>query len=253
MRVVTWNCNMALHKKCEPLMELRPDIAVIQECADVTGVTAHKSMMPYTNHHWIGHSKNKGLGVFSFGDFRIERHRSFSSDFHLFLPAVVDGPAHLHLLAVWAYNHRVPSAHLGGSGKPCDACDHYRAFLASNMAMVVGDFNNNDIWDTPGNPYNHSRTVTTLSELGFRSTYHSWFQESFGKEKQATFYFYRHRTKPYHIDYAFLKDRQIAALKRVELGNPEQWLQYSDHVPLVLDLNVVKETVEENRSGPLSL
>lgn len=29
LRIVIWNCGMALHKKAEPLMALNPDIAII--------------------------------------------------------------------------------------------------------------------------------------------------------------------------------------------------------------------------------
>ncbi len=32
LRILTWNCQMALRKKHELLASLRPDIAVIQEC-----------------------------------------------------------------------------------------------------------------------------------------------------------------------------------------------------------------------------
>ena len=28
LRIVIWNCNMALHKKVEPLMALKPDMAI---------------------------------------------------------------------------------------------------------------------------------------------------------------------------------------------------------------------------------
>ena len=34
MRLIAWNCNMAFHRKVEPLLALRPDIAVISECAE---------------------------------------------------------------------------------------------------------------------------------------------------------------------------------------------------------------------------
>lgn len=33
MRIVVWNCRMALEKKRESLYKLRPDIAVIPECS----------------------------------------------------------------------------------------------------------------------------------------------------------------------------------------------------------------------------
>ena len=41
MRIVAWNCNMALHKKYEHLLALRPDVAAIPECAQ-TGLTRRK-------------------------------------------------------------------------------------------------------------------------------------------------------------------------------------------------------------------
>lgn len=34
MRLVTWNCGMALHRKFEALLGLEPDIAVVCECAE---------------------------------------------------------------------------------------------------------------------------------------------------------------------------------------------------------------------------
>lgn len=244
IRIVTWNCNMALHKKFEPLMSLKPDVAVIQECAEITSDSANKQGMPCANIQWIGHQKKKGLGVFSFGDFRIQKHESFSSNFHLFLPIIVSGPVSLNLMAVWAYNHRVPVSCPNGSGGPFDAFVYYHSFLSARSTVVVGDFNNNFIWDKPGNPYNHSRTVESLSQLGFRSAYHSWYNETFGSELQATFYFYRHPDKPYHIDYAFLSAQQIQHLSFLELGNATEWLEFSDHVPLVIDLTVGSRYVD---------
>jgi len=32
MRLVTWNCNSTVSKKLEKLIELKPDVAVVQEC-----------------------------------------------------------------------------------------------------------------------------------------------------------------------------------------------------------------------------
>jgi len=32
MRILAWNCAMALHKKAQAFAALRPDIAVIPEC-----------------------------------------------------------------------------------------------------------------------------------------------------------------------------------------------------------------------------
>jgi len=226
---------MGLAKKIEPLMALRPDIAVIQECGDPSQKS--HSRLPCADHQWVGLHRNKGLGVFAFGEYGLIRHGAFSERFHLFLPLVVQGPLSFNLMAVWAYNHRV-APESGACGVPSEACEFYAEFLSSKKeTLVVGDFNNNFIWDKRDNPANHSRTVDALARAGLRSAYHVWFGEDFGKETQGTFYFYGHITKPYHIDYAFLQKDSFNALSVVELGRPEDWLQYSDHVPLVLELS----------------
>jgi hypothetical protein len=34
LRIVTWNCGMALARKAPSLLALHPDIAVVQECSE---------------------------------------------------------------------------------------------------------------------------------------------------------------------------------------------------------------------------
>ena len=34
MRIVAWNCNMALDRKIDALLALKPDIAIVAECAE---------------------------------------------------------------------------------------------------------------------------------------------------------------------------------------------------------------------------
>jgi hypothetical protein len=34
MKIVAWNCNMGFHKKYESLLALKPDVAIIPECAN---------------------------------------------------------------------------------------------------------------------------------------------------------------------------------------------------------------------------
>ena len=45
MRLVAWNCAMALHRKFEALLSLRPDVAVIAECAE-PGRLAERLALP---------------------------------------------------------------------------------------------------------------------------------------------------------------------------------------------------------------
>ena len=65
LRIVSWNCNMALRLKFDRLLSLRPDVAVIQECADPDGA---KGWRPdCAAYDWIGFNPDKGLGIFTFG------------------------------------------------------------------------------------------------------------------------------------------------------------------------------------------
>ena len=62
---------MALRQKFDRLLSLRPDVAVIQECADPTAIGWQPACAAYD---WIGFNPDKGLGVFTFGDLALSRH-----------------------------------------------------------------------------------------------------------------------------------------------------------------------------------
>lgn len=70
-----------------------------------------------------------------------------------------------------------------------------------------------------------------LTELGFRSLYHHTSREEHGQEGQPTFYQHRSEAKPYHIDYVFAHETQLAGgMMAVQIGAPSEWLQVSDHI-----------------------
>ena len=140
------------------------------------------------------------------------------------------------VLAVWAFNHRgeEPGPRRGRTHR---ALGHYAEFLERQRAVVIGDFNDNVRWDTPANP-SFERTVELLDRAGYASVYHERSGEVLGAETGATLLWYRHLEKRYMVDYAFVPRPWLAGVQRFELGDPEQWLAWSDHVPLVLDLAV---------------
>lgn len=55
MRVVTWNCCMALHRKFDALLRLQPDIAIICECAEPKRLAASGLNGLSSEPVWIGH------------------------------------------------------------------------------------------------------------------------------------------------------------------------------------------------------
>ncbi len=104
--------------------------------------------------------------------------------------------------------------------------------------MVLGDFNSNVRWDEWDRWWNHTDVVRELSALGLESIYHHCNSEAQGKETQPTFFMNRNRARPYHIDYAFASEELIKS-SAICIGNPEQWLQFSDHLPIILDIAAI--------------
>jgi exodeoxyribonuclease III len=91
LRLVTWNCGMAIHKKVEPLLALLPDLAILPECAEPDVIRTRAPTFSFTDCEWSVLQSTKGLGVFSFGGLSMRRHQSWDRAFHLFLPLEIRG------------------------------------------------------------------------------------------------------------------------------------------------------------------
>jgi len=102
--------------------------------------------------------------------------------------------------------------------------------------VAAGDFNSNVQWDAHRPGRNHTEVVCLLNGYGLISAYHSRLGEKQGAETCPTYYFYRHQDKPFHIDYVFVP--QGWKLRSVEVGSFREWGQLSDHVPVVVDVEV---------------
>lgn len=105
--------------------------------------------------------------------------------------------------------------------------------------LLVGDFNSNSIWDYQHRVGSHSAVVNRLAEKGIHSLYHVHHQQEQGKEAHPTFYLYRQKEKAYHIDYCFGSADMVKRLVSVEVGEHEEWMKWSDHVPAMVTFNEV--------------
>ena len=97
LRIVTWNCGMALARKAPTLLALNPDIAVVQECSkkSVEVIRAHGF-----SGVWFGANPNKGLAVFSRTQFTVQAVDKLFGKW--VVPVTVHGALDFNLLAVWA-------------------------------------------------------------------------------------------------------------------------------------------------------
>ena len=78
MRLVAWNCNMALHRKIDALLRLEPDVAVISECAEPERLRARSAEDWLQGEPvWIGDNPNKGLAVLTFNGYSARLHQPY--------------------------------------------------------------------------------------------------------------------------------------------------------------------------------
>jgi exodeoxyribonuclease-3 len=244
MRLVAWNCNMALHRKSAALLALAPDIAVLSECAAPARLAETGALdsldAPASEVAWIGRNPHKGLAVLARNGYRVRLDDSYRPGLDWIAPVRIDGPAGFNLLAVWAQNFSGGVTRKHQVGPLRRALSRYRPFLAERSCLVAGDFNHNVIWDKPGWRNNHAGAVERLAALGLVSAYHALRGEAAGAEREPTLY-WRDRAKhgpTYHIDYVFLPRAWLGRVRAFAVGSFEDWCGagLSDHAPLLLDL-----------------
>ncbi len=222
-------------------MRLAPDIAVISECARPEKLRAMCDAHWLEREPvWIGTNPNKGLAVLAFNDYRVRLHEGYSPAYRYICPVHVEGPIAFNLLAVWAQNASAGIRRKRQPGPLRLAVTRYRDFLSERPGIIAGDWNNNVIWDRPGWRINQASHVRVLAERGLVSVYHEVMNEPQGGETIPTHYWRdRKRDGPtYHIDYIFVPETWLAAVRHFEVGGFDAWCGsgLSDHVPLIMDL-----------------
>lgn len=243
MRLVAWNCNMALHRKLHALRRLVPDIAVVSECASPERLRGLAALDDISGDPiWIGDNPNKGLAVLAFNGYRLSLAREFHPTLRHLAPVHITGPASCNLLAVWAQNVSGGNVRKRQAGPLRRGLKKYKSFLSGGSAIVAGDFNNNVIWHKPGYWINHGISVAILESYGLVSAYHARTGERQGEETMPTLY-WRDRRKDgptYHIDYVFLPRAWLDRIRGFDVGSFEEWCGsgLSDHVPVVVDVDV---------------
>lgn len=92
---------MVFRCKTEIINKFNSDIAVIQECENEEVLKNKKSIIIYNNFIWCGANRNKGLGVMSFNDCKVEL-LEHNEEFKYILPVrIFKNKTEFFLLAVW--------------------------------------------------------------------------------------------------------------------------------------------------------
>lgn len=226
MRIVSWNCAMGFSKKRSLVEALEPDIAVLAEVSE-----KHIAETDAPFKAWVGSNPNKGLGVIGFTNRSYALHDAGSLlPWHI--PFRVDG---MNIIGLWAH---VRDKDLKYVRVAHEVVDRHADFLASGPSLLVGDFNSNTVWDKVHPGRNHSMLVSKLHELGLQSVYHRAGSVAHGAETAKTYFHTKKLHFGHHIDYAFLR----GASASLRIGRHEDWLQHSDHMPLILDVESTPES-----------
>lgn len=236
MKIITWNCNMAFRKKATYILAHKPDILIIPECEHPDKLSFAENTPLPKDFIWMGDNKNKGLGIFSYSHFRFKVLRNHNPKLKTIIPIKVTGnDVQFTLFAIWANNPTDPDGQY--VEQIWKALAHYKRQLKSTQTILIGDFNSNTIWDKKFRIGNHSHVVERLEKKGIHSCYHAHYNQEQGKEKDPTFYLYKHKEKSYHLDYCFASMDMIDKIQSVEIGAYDFWKAYSDHVPVMVTFN----------------
>jgi hypothetical protein len=219
---------MAFLRKSESIMALKPDVLVIQEISqrDIAAINP-----PFS--YWVGNYVHKGSAVLGFGDHEYSIDPSYTDAIPWYIPLRINDVP-LNILAVWAYwvsrsRRYVRLTH--------EAVTHYQKFLSVGHTIIAGDFNSNSVWDAEHGELSHSNLNKKFEILGIESAYHYHKKELHGKELTPTQYQYRHVHEGYHLDYMYVS-KELLPASTFSVLDMSIYLKMSDHMPLVLDINL---------------
>ncbi len=233
MKLILWNCQGAFRKKAEIILKYNPDILIVQECENPEKLIFSNSTIKPDDFLWFGDNQHKGLGIFSFGDYKFEILEQHNPEFKIVVPIKVTNHNYSFVLfAIWANN--VGDKNNRYIEQVWKAINYYDEILDTETTILAGDFNSNKIWDRKYRIGNHSTVVDKLESKSIFSIYHKHYNEEQGKESKPTFYLQRNKDKPYHIDYCFASENLMEKFKDIEIGSYENWIEYSDHSPVIV-------------------
>jgi len=214
-------------------LSYKPDVMVIPECETLDKIKAPEASDSY----WIGDNASKGLGVFTFNDFKIDLYDKYTDEFKYILPLIVSkDDISYKLIAVWTKKvEDKKKNHINYIRQLHFAIKEYESFIDDENVIIAGDFNSNLIWERTGVDKNHQDVLDQLLDKNIHSSYHHFFKEEQGKETQGTYFHYHKEDRPFHIDFCFLSKNILDRLKSVEIGKFKDWIHLSDHVPIIID------------------
>ena len=235
MRIISWNCQGGYRKKIDNILELKPDLVVIQECENLERLRVFcKEKIPLKSFWFGGFYPHRGVGVFFYEDYQIlSMENNISIEF--IVPMKIMNNFEFYLFAIWAM---APLGEDKGKTYPYQiekAVKKYKNILKNNLSILIGDYNTPNI-EKPVEKTGFM-VIEEFKKLEIFSAYHEYFEKDYGKHNQYTFYQHKNTEFKHMLDYCFASRSIIEKISKVEIGKYEDWIKYSDHCPLIVEID----------------
>jgi exonuclease III len=232
MRIITWNCAGKFREKFDHILTLNSDILIVQECEKDTCIKVNEKYKMKSL--WFGDKVHyKGLGIFYKTDCEINLYNYFSFNYKLIIPLVVDlKKIKFHLMPVWTFSEEKRSYNIQLE----EAIPFYTDYLKVSEVLVIGDYN--APYRKGAKPNYIGKIDTQLKALNLQSIYHVFNNVEIGEHIESTFYHQRNIEFPHMLDYAYGSKYFQDNISNVSVGNYADWIDKSDHMPLILDFNI---------------
>ena len=181
-------------KKSKFIEEYKPDILIVPECEHPDKLKFDINSVHPNEIFWYGTNVNKGLGVFSFTNYKISLLDFHEEKYRMKVQLkITNGNSTYTIFAIWANNPQDRGYQY--VGQVWKALNHYQNRIKKTKTLLIGDFNSNTMWDKPRREGNHSTVVDILAKKGIESVYHTYFEQQQGIEQHPTFYLYKNKNR----------------------------------------------------------
>lgn len=234
MRIVTWNCRVGgFRKKAKYIAPLKPDILAVQEVEPLDNVQLldGECQPTYRDRMNFPVFPRRSIGMFSYTDTKLNAVDQLEPIFSFRRYEAQLGDQTFNVVGVWPYATKSAKT---SYRQAHDGIVSREKWIRERQTVLLGDFNNCASYKNSG----WKELKKLIDSLGLVSAYHSYFGEEFGEETRQTHFHRGKETHGFHLDYCFLPSAWVKHITKVEVGTYSDWDKVSDHVPLIVDLDL---------------
>jgi exodeoxyribonuclease-3 len=222
LRIATWNCGKAGYAKRAPLLDpYGPSLTLFQEIGRPPSATEHC--------RWFGANPLQCSVVAVDPSFGAKEPVPHEYTIPSCVPIRIAGPRPFRVLLIWAQKD---PRYVEAIWRDLD---RHAYWIRAEECVIAGDFNSTPAVErSRRHPCHRDLADRLRDDFGLVSAYHAFYGLEHGEEEHPTYYHQRRRDRPFHLDYCFVPASW--RVRDVRVGAVDDWCGYSDHCPVVVDL-----------------